>query len=63
MVFDDGSFVRVRMNESEVRALISVTDKIKPGEISNFKGERQGLHTIMAKLDKAIKKLERPKDE
>lgn len=55
---EDGSFVRVRMNRSEVKALVDITNLIRPNQLSNFEGERQGLHTIMAKLDRAIKKLD-----
>lgn len=50
-------FVRVRLSKAEVLALVEVTNRVQPNMISNFEGERQGLHTFMAKLDNAVKKM------
>ena len=57
MKYKDSSFVRIRMNESELRGILEVLDKTKPTQISNFNGERQGIATFRVKLTTAYKKL------
>lgn len=57
--YQSESFVRVRINKSELLMLMQLLEKCKPStDLTDFHGERHAVHTFANKLTKAFKEVE-----
>ena len=58
--YQSESFVRVRINKSELLMLMQLLEKCKPSaDLSDFNGERHAVHTFANKLTKSFKEIEK----